>query len=290
MSDTTRTGLAAEPHSRTAEGKARPALNNLKHGRFSRHGSLLQYECDRAISAPVLPSRITLRTHNIDRKLPSGLPQPIHSKRRNFGSNLGSNPFRTPAEPPSDPERTPSEPHSDPIRTTPDTPSNSRGRSRPKGRSGRSDQSQTSPSPYPRIPAPRCLLRSPRRKNRRAGRSQTRPTPENPPKRARTSPENPPFRGGARSVPLKDPVLPPRQMPRVPAAYPFRYLGCMEPAFEIRDADEGEGRFTTPTSSRRHPLFSNTPEPIPGWCRCTTSGTEEPLAAIGKNRKNHGRN
>jgi hypothetical protein len=32
---------------KTAEGKARSALNNLKHGRFSRHGSLLKYECDR---------------------------------------------------------------------------------------------------------------------------------------------------------------------------------------------------------------------------------------------------
>jgi len=32
---------------KTAEGKARSSLNALKHGRFSRHGSLLKYECDR---------------------------------------------------------------------------------------------------------------------------------------------------------------------------------------------------------------------------------------------------
>ena len=126
MSDTTKTGLAAEPHSRTDEGKARPAPNNLSHGRFSRYGSLLNDECARAIAASVLPSRISLRTHNINCKLPFELPQLIHTKRLNFGSNPGSNPFRTLAEPPSDPERTPSEPHSDPIRTTPDTHSNPR--------------------------------------------------------------------------------------------------------------------------------------------------------------------
>ncbi len=175
---------------KTAEGKARSALNSLKHGRFSRHGSLLKYECDRvfldtyrhllaawapanrfeanlvqqlahiewslfrcraietslleaafnrqdhsfsglpqpldrAIAAPALPSWITIRTLNIDRKLPSEPSQPIHSKQRDFGSNPNSNPTRTPSEPLSNPERTPSEPHSDPIRTTPDTPSNS---------------------------------------------------------------------------------------------------------------------------------------------------------------------
>jgi len=141
MSDTTKTDLAAGQSSattgtatgpKTAQGKARSSLNALKHGRFSRYGSLLQYECDplaagldRAIAAPALPSSIALHTFNIDRKSPSEPPQLIHSKQLNFGSNLGSNPFRTPGEPLSDPERTPSEPHSDPIRTTPDTHSNS---------------------------------------------------------------------------------------------------------------------------------------------------------------------
>ncbi len=126
MSHTTRTGLAAEPHSRTDERKARPALNHLSHGRFSRHDSLLNDECVRAIAASVLPSRISLRTLNINCKLPFEPPQLIHSKRKNFGSNPGSNTVRTPDEPRSDPVRTPSEPHSNPIRTNPDTHSNPR--------------------------------------------------------------------------------------------------------------------------------------------------------------------
>ncbi|MBE7542830.1 MAG: DUF1326 domain-containing protein [Bryobacteraceae bacterium] len=125
MSDTIKTGHAAEPHSTTAQGKARPALDNLKYGRFSRHDSLRNHECarvfpdtDRQLLAVGLPSWNTLRTLNIDRKLPSKSQQLIHSKRLTFGSNLGSNPIRTPSEPRSDPERTPSEPHSDPIRTS----------------------------------------------------------------------------------------------------------------------------------------------------------------------------
>ncbi|MCL4841081.1 MAG: hypothetical protein KJZ79_04550 [Bryobacteraceae bacterium] len=141
MSDKTRTDLAAGQSSanagtatgpKTAQGKARSSLNALKHGRFSRYGSLLQYECvplaaglHRAIAAPAIPSSFALHTFKIDPKSPSETSQLIHSKQLNFGSNLGSNPFRTPDEPLSDPERTPSEPHSDPIRTTPDTHSNS---------------------------------------------------------------------------------------------------------------------------------------------------------------------
>ena len=141
MSDTTRTDLAAGQSSanagtatgpKTAQGKARSRLNALKHGRFSRYGSLLQYECDpltagldRAIAAPAIPFSIALHTFNIDRKQPSESPHPIHYKRRDFGTNPNSNHKQTPGEPPSDTERTASETHSDPIRTTSDTHSNS---------------------------------------------------------------------------------------------------------------------------------------------------------------------
>ena len=46
--------------------------------------------------------------------LPTQLTEKKHSP---FGSNSGSNPIRTPSEPPSNPFRTASEPHSDPTRT-----------------------------------------------------------------------------------------------------------------------------------------------------------------------------
>jgi len=133
---------------KTDAGKARSSLNALKHGPFSRHGSLLKYECDRtfldiyrgffAAWAPANPietsllesandrqdhadSGLTLRTLDVYRKLPSKPPQPIHSKRNHFDSNPNSNPERTPSEPHSDPERTPFELRHSPLRTTRDT-------------------------------------------------------------------------------------------------------------------------------------------------------------------------
>ncbi len=55
------------------------------------------------------------KNHTSNHPHPSS--QLTETKHSTFGSNLGSNPIRTPSEPPSNPERTPSEPHSDPIRT-----------------------------------------------------------------------------------------------------------------------------------------------------------------------------
>jgi hypothetical protein len=48
---------------------------------------------------------------------PHSPSQLTETKQPNIGSNLGSNPRRTPFKPRANPERTPSEPHSDPNRT-----------------------------------------------------------------------------------------------------------------------------------------------------------------------------
>ncbi len=159
MSDTTKTDLAAEPRSatagtatgpKTAEGEARSSFNHVKHGRFSRHGSLLKYECDRvfldtyrqwpAAWAPAnrFETSLVQQLAHIEwslfrcRAIASSMNAPPPSAPlTSIGNCLPNprNPFilnehtsvrtpkRTPSEPRANPLRTPSGPRANLIRT-----------------------------------------------------------------------------------------------------------------------------------------------------------------------------